>query len=487
LPNQSTFYHPIVFQSSTATFTETNQLPTASTKQAWLVIGIWGVFIALCLLIRGGRLLIPLFPLSSVAVGLFLYFRAPALYVGYTWWLFFVGALIRRIIDQQSGYVTPGRWGTTALLVASISLITLVQYLPKTHRHGGMPFLLSLLGVTYGCLIGLVTGTLNLRFIIGAMGWVIPIVFSFHLFTNWHYYPQYRQAIQRSFVWGALVMGCYGIFQYCVAPEWDRFYLNNILVSSFGSPFPFEIRVFSTQDSPQSFGMFMMASLILLLSSNGVIQLPASGAGYVAFLLSAARSGWLGWAAALLAFLPSLKLKFQLRIVLTMVLIAMLVIPLANMEPFSEPIQQRFESFSEGENDVSLEARKAGYQDLLGVALTEFVGGGIGGRLGRKLPESSIGGADSGILPLLFSLGWFGAVPYLSGIFLMLYRLLTTQGSRQDPFSSASRAIVFGSLAQVGLNNIFAGEMAMVLWGFLGIGMAASQYYSYQKLLRISH
>ena len=475
-----------MLQSPIANVTKASPSSTANNKRAWLAIGVWSTFLALCLIIRGGRFLIPLFPLSSVAVGLFLYFRTPVLYVGYTWWLFFVGSLIRRIIDQQSGYVTPSRWGTTALLVASISLITLVRYLPKISRHGGMPFLLSLLGVTYGCLVGLVTGKLNLQFIIGAMGWVIPIVFSFHLFMNWRYYPQYRQVIQRSFVWGALVMGCYGIFQYCVAPEWDRFYLNNLTATSFGSPFPFEIRVFSTQDSPQSFGAIMIASLILLLSSDGAIKFPASGVGYVAFLLSSARSGWLGWVAALLALLPSLKLKLQLRLILTILLMAMLVVPLANVEPFAEPIQQRFESFSEGEDDVSLDARKAGYQDLLGIALTEFVGGGIGGKIDRKLPKSSIGGGDSGILPLLFSLGWFGALPYLSGIFLMLYRLFTTQESSQDSFASSSRAIVLGSLAQVGLNNIFAGDMAMVLWGFLGIGMAASQYYSYQKLFRIS-
>ncbi len=450
-----------------------------------MIIGIWGLFLALCLLIRGGRFLIPLFPLGSVAVGLFLYFRTPVLYVEYTWWFYFVGSLIRRIIDQQSGYVTPGRWGTTALLVASISLITLIRRLPKAYHQDGVPFILSLLGVTYGCLVGVVTGRLSLQFAIGAMGWVIPPVFGFHLFANWRNYPQYRRTIQRVFVWGALVMGGYGIFQYCAAPEWDRFYLNNLTATSFGNPFPFEIRVFSTQNSPQDFGVVMMASLILLLGGQGIARFPASGAGYVAFLLSAARSAWLGWAAAFLAFLPSLKLKFQIRLVLTIVLIVVMVLPLANMEPFAEPIQQRLESFSEAESDVSFQDRSQGYQALLDIALTEFVGSGIGGRLSRRLPVTTIGGADSGILPLLFTLGWFGTLPYVAGIFLMLFRLWMTKESRQDSFSSASRAIVMGCLAQVWLNNIFAGEMAMVLWGFLGIGMMASQYYAHQRQSRV--
>lgn len=475
-----------MFQSailSTTFDTENLRTKPSYNRQAWLVIIAWGLFLALCLIAKGGRFLIPIFPLGSLAVGLFLYYRTPALYVGYTWWLIFLGSLIRRIIDQQSGYVTPGRWSTTALLVASISLITLVKYLPKNSRHGGMPFLLSLYGVAYGCAVGFVTGTLSLRFIIGAMEWVIPVVFGFHLFVNWHSYPQYRQVIQRTFVWGALIMGAYGIFQYCVAPEWDRFYLNNLEVVSFGSPLPFKIRVFSTQSSPQGFGTVISASLILLLGSNGAVRFPASGTGYLAFLLSSARSTWLAWLAALLAMTPSLKCKLQLRLFLTVLIMASLIVPLANLEPFAEPIQHRLESFSAGADDVSFTARREGYQDLLGIALTEFMGGGIGGRLAREIPATSIGGADSGIFPLLFSLGWLGSLPYLLGIFLMLNRLFSTQEFSQDPFASASRAIVIGSLAQVGFNNIFAAEMAMVLWGFLGISMSASNYYCYQKYI----
>ena len=451
------------------------------------MIGAWSVFLALCLLGRGGKLLIPLFPLGSVAVGLFLYFRTPVIYVGYVWWVYFLGSLVRRMIDQQSGYVTPGRWGTTSLLVTSICLITLVKYLPKASRQGGMPLLLSLLAVVYGCLVGFINGRLDLQFFIGLMSWVMPIVFSFHLFINWQSYPAYRQVIQRTFVLGVLIMGGYGIFQYCVAPEWDRFYLNNLDVTSFGQPFPFEIRVFGTQGSPQDFANTMMAGLILILSSNQQLRFAASGIGYIAFLLTAARSAWLGWVAGLLAFLPSLSLKFQMRLVLTLLLMAVFVVPLANIEPFATPIQQRLESLSEAGSgdDFSLQERQQGYDDLLAIALTEVVGSGIGGK-GRALPVSVIGGSDSGILPLLFTLGWVGTLPYLAGIVLILYQLFQTTESRNDPFSSASRAIVIGALAQVWLNNIFGGDVAMILWGFLGMGMAASKYYADQAMIQPS-
>jgi hypothetical protein len=388
------------------------------------------------------------------------------------------------MIDQQSGFVTPGRWGTTSLLVTSICFITLVRYLPKVHRQGGLPFLLSLSAILYGFLIGCITGKPNLQFFISLLGWIAPAAFSFHLYVNWQNYPYYRPAIQRTFLWGVLVMGAYGIFQYCVAPDWDRFYLENLNANSFGDPFPFEIRVFSSQSSPQDFANVMMAGLLLILLNEGQLRFVASGAGYIAFLLSAARAGWLGWCAGLLAFLPSLNMRFQLRLILTISLLVLLVVPLVNMEPFAETIQQRVESLSNGENDFSVDERKQGYEVLLPFALTELVGSGIGGQGMRSLPTTDIGGSDGSVLPMLFTLGWFGTLPYIAGILLMLYQLYQTKESRSDPLSSASRAIVVGVLAQVGFNFIFAGDAGMVLWGFLGTGMAANRYYLSQRMLR---
>ncbi|MCG8363360.1 MAG: O-antigen ligase domain-containing protein, partial [Pseudanabaenales cyanobacterium] len=66
------------------------------------------LFLALGFLIGAGRFLVLLFPLGSIVVGVFLYRRYPIFYVGFTWWLWFLGPLVRRLIDYQSGHLTYG-------------------------------------------------------------------------------------------------------------------------------------------------------------------------------------------------------------------------------------------------------------------------------------------------------------------------------------------------------------------------------------------
>lgn len=452
------------------------------TKQAWFVICVWSLLIILCLLIGAGSVFAPLFLVGSPAVGLFLYFRAPALYVGYTWWMVFLGSLIRRIIDYQAGYITFGRWGLPALLVACISLLTLFKYLPSAFRQGGGPFVIAFLGLAYAFLIGAVNGRPNARYILGFLEWLGPLVFGFHLFIQWRNYPQIRQVIQKSFVWGVLVMGGYGIYQFCVMPQWDVFYMQQISALSFGSPTPFKVRVFGTLGSPQSFAAVMMAGLMLLLSGQGILRFAASGTGYLSFLLTRARSGWLGWCVAMVLLLPALNLKLQVRLVTTILLMSLFVIPLVNMEPFSEVISERLDAFvnigSVVEDDKSLKGRREAHNELFNLATREVLGKG----LGSGIPGgTALGEKDTAILPLLFSFGWFGTVPYLGGILLMLIQIFQNQFARSDAFTSASRAIAMGMFSQIGLNQIFTDSFAVVLWSFIGISLASCKYHYFQK------
>jgi len=459
---------------------ESSALPQSPdfTKQAWLLIWAWSLFIALCLLGHGGKLLAPLFPVGSLGIGLFLYFRTPALYVGYVWWMLFLGSLVRRIIDQQSGYITPGRWGLTGMLVASISIITFIRYFPKVYRQASnLPFVMSIMSVLYAALVGVIFGKHDLQYLVVIFEWLGPVAFGFHLFCNWQHYPRFRQVIERSFNWGVLVMGLYGVYQFLVAPEWDRFYLNNGSALSFGTPEPLGIRVFSSLGAPQVFGTVMMAGLLLLFGSQEKLRFAASGAGYLSFLLSMARSAWVGWAAGVIAFVPFLKPKFQMRFLVTVLVMAILVVPLVNMEPFSEGIKQRLETLSNPQDDVSFQGRAEGYNDALSLALTEVTGDG----LGSAGPDTALGGSDSGILPLFFSFGWVGVIPYGGGLLLLLLQLLQSRDSGRDVFSSAARAITLGTFAQVWLNNIFPADLGLVLWGFLGIGLAAQKYHAQQR------
>ena len=441
---------------------------------AWKAILSLICFLSLCLIAGLGKMLILLFPISSLVVGIFLYFHAPTLYVGFTLWMWFLGPVIRRLIDYQSGYFTPGPWTFTALLVTSISFFTFIQELPKTHHRSNLPFMLCFGTLFYSVLIGLIQNPID-ETIVNFLAWLCPLSFGFHLFANWKHYPQFSKVIQQSFLWGMFLVGIYGIIQFCTAPQWDRFWLINGDMMSFGAPEPFGIRVMSTMNSPQAFATAMMAGLILLFSNreNTVLFLPANVVGYLTFLLSKARAGWLSWSIGLFIFISFSKLSTQLKALISIAFIVSMLVPLISIDPFADIISSRLESFSNVETDYSLNARLSAYQGLFDLAVTEITGKG----LGFAIDFPGFGDRDGAILPTLFIFGWLGIIPLLSGICLLFFKMFFGKHNKSDSFSNAARAICLGVLAQIGFNFIFLSAIGLIFWSFLGIYLASQRYY----------
>jgi len=267
-------------------------------------------------------------------------------------------------------------------------------------------------------------------------------------------------------------MGVYGVVQYLIAPEWDRFWLISIELTSMGTPEPRGIRVWSTLNSPEPFAGIMAGGLLLLFNSQSVVSLPAAIAGYLSFLLCGVRSGWLGWGAGLLSLVTSLKPKFQMRLVIAVLIMSLCVVPLVTIEPFSGSIVSRLETFSNVQDDVSANERRELYRVTLNSALTNVVGGGISG---AKI--------DSALLLMLMELGWIGMLAYSSGILLLVFKLSAQLTPGFDPFMSTARAIVFTSLVRFPLNVPMLGVSGLLFWTFLAIGLAGGKYHQYQQAM----
>src|SRR4028119_173132 len=80
---------------------------TLKPQAAWMAILGLLLITALCLAAGLGKVLNIIFPAGSFAVGLFLYLRYPILYVGFTWWVFFLTPFVRRLIDVRIGFAEP--------------------------------------------------------------------------------------------------------------------------------------------------------------------------------------------------------------------------------------------------------------------------------------------------------------------------------------------------------------------------------------------
>ena len=453
----------------------TTHLPLLQPAIAWIPILGFAIISLLCLAANLGTVLNLFFPAGALLIAVFLHWRYPLMYVSFAWWIWFLSAWVRRLADYYgAGWTNPSPILLAPLLVTLVSGLSFSKCLQKPSL--GLPFLLCAVSVCYGTLVGFIFNSPQAA-ILDLLGWIGPIFFGFYLFSQWRDYPRYRKTTQRTFFWGLVAMGGYGIVQYLIAPPWDQHWMTNAFIyeglQTVGNPEPLGIRVFSTINAPQPFGSLMMAGLLLVLTMSGSRQFFGGGLGAIAVMLSLARSAWLSLIAGLMVFVPSLKQSLQIRLIGSLLVLLLALVPVIQVEPFASTILPRIQGLTNASDDISARERAEGYQRLLGQALTSVTGRGMG----FVLEDGSIGSRDSGVLSLWFNLGWLGVLPYLMGLSLLFFSLFSAATSQFDLFASAARAIAAGTFAQVGFNVVTTGQFAMVLWAFLGIGMAARQHY----------
>jgi hypothetical protein len=465
---------PILFNS----FLRQNFYPQERTAQAWIVILGFLFLITASYFISAGLLRL-IFPVTALLVAVFLYLRHSLLYIGFTWWIWFLSPLLTRLVDYRVGWDPTRQMLIAPYLVVFVTIATFLKYLPSAIRKGGLPFILGFIGVFYAFLIGLVYNQ-PIPVIRGFLDWMSPILFAFHLFINWRDYPSYKQNIQRVFLWCVLLIGTYGIYQFVVAPEWDRFWLiESKLFTSSGNPVPFGMRVWSTLHSVGPFGAVMQAGLLLLFTSSGPLIFPASAVGYLSFLLSQARTNWGGWLLGIIMIMGSVKAKIQIRLITIILVMSMCVIPLLTIEPIAKVVNSRLETFANLQQDGSLKDRSGSYERNLGLALTNSFGNGLGNiwKVNEKTGQIEVVVIDSGILDMFFTLGWLGAIPYIGGLILMIITVSQYTEARVDSFVSAARAIAISSCSQLIIGSGMLSVSGMILWGFFAMTMAAHKYY----------
>lgn len=434
-------------------------------SHAWIVIIVSILLTLLLILLGAGSILNLAFPVGSCVVGIFLYFHCPIFYVGFTWWIWFLTPLVRRLSDYQSGFHVLSPILLAPLLVTLVSAKTLQRRISKSVISDILPFLLSIAGIIYAFLVGLIyrqPQTVTIAF----LEYLCPILFGIHLYVNWRDYPRYRQNLQQVFIWGVVIMGVYGVIQYLVAPPWDGFWMERADMVSIGKPVPLGIRVWSTLNSPRPFGIIMQIGLLFLLTTSKSIRIPATISGYLSLLLSLSRAAWGSHIVSLMVLSFSLKSKFQIRLLITIVCILLGLLPLLTIEPFASRIGERLSTLSSLDSDGSAEARRNTYDTVLNQALTSIFGQGLGGK-----------SYDSGILSTLFDMGWFGIAFYVSGVLLLVLIILKSPWCAIDHTLAAGRAVIIGFIALLPLGEFFSGIQGFTFWAFLGISMASIKYH----------
>jgi hypothetical protein len=434
---------------------------------------LWTITLLL-VLAHQGSLLTLAFPAMAIVVGLWLYFKSPARYIGFTWWLWFLGPEVRRLADFGKGGFTPTSLVQIApLAVTMISAITVLRHYRVLAERRGLPILLMFFGVTYAYLIGVMAnGPLAATYDLA--NWLYPVLIGFHIMVNARDYPKYRQVILDTFIWGMLIMGAYGLVQFFLMPTWDAMWMIGSQMASQGDPVRLGVRVFSTMNSSGPFALAMMAALTFTMASTQRVRWLAGGVGFISFGLTMVRSTWGGWVIAMVLQLLKASNKVRVRIVIGAVVLVGLSVPLLTFGPIADKMGARLQSLTNLSDDNSYAARNEFYATFAKTAFTDVSGEGFGATgASTKLSSSSgdlgkYGSFDSGVMNVPFVLGWPGSLMYLAGLILLLARAFRASFSlRDDKYAQAALSVAIANLAMLVFTNTFLGVSGMLL--FMGL------------------
>lgn len=404
---------------------------------------------------------------GTTVIGAWLYLTNPGLYLGFAWWVWFISPLVRRVVDYQIGVFTPPHGAFILLapyIVTGLTIFDLPRYGRLLLRKENLPFLLCLLGVAYGYLVGIAKAS-PMGATVDLLNWLCPVLLGFRMVALWHQYPRHKRVTTSTFTWAVLLLGLYGVVQFFVVPPWDAMWMSASGMNSIGKPFPFEVRVFGTMDAPGPFAMFLMAGLVIMFGARGLVSKLAILPGFLAFLLTIVRGAWGGWVLAISYSAMRARSSSRKQLIGSIALALAITIPLAMTGEIGERTGARMESFSRLGEDGSLNARTQMYQEMGAKALFNPIGEGLGGQT-----------HDSGIINVLWLLGWPGGLLYLTGLFLVVKDLLL--GEVTDRFASLAGGVALSYAALMLMATQTGGMKGCIFWSFVALVIASRRYYA---------
>jgi hypothetical protein len=436
-----------------------------------LVCILFALIVIVFLIANMGKALNYIFLIVMPLIGVIFYTRNPTFYIGFTWWVWFISPLVRRLADYRGGgFSEQSLILLTPYLVTLVSGMTLIKAANSRCLKDLSPFFLCIFAIGYAYLIGMLNSSFFKSTTI-LLNWISPIVFASHLLLQWKNYKIYSKVIQKAFFWCLIIAGAYGIYQYLVAPEWDCAWVISVEGGGggFGEPLPQKLRVWSIMQGPVVFADVMAACLLITLGSSNIMQTLPSIVGYLSLLLTSVRSAWLVWVVGFLTLILKLSSRTRRNLLISAIIILVLMLPLTGMDQFNDLISKRFDTFASLDTDGSAQGRLSIYNTALSFIVTNIVGTGFGGDFNQMA-------ADSGLLNIFVNLGWIGSTAYCSGMFLIVQRLLNLSISINDVFALSSRAVAIGVFSQLPFDSSMIGLPGLLFWSFSALCFASFRY-----------
>ena len=450
--------------------------PTGHKMQVYAAVLVIIGIPVLCILGNQAGSLRIVFPALSVAVGGFLLWRSKPLYVGLVCWLWFITPFLGRMADFQAGWTPASSVELAPYLAAGIAGIPLLADLRCLSNRRTLPYACALIAIFYGLILGLTYLPL-FNVLRALLNWLVPVIFGLFIYENRQLYPEFRQVLEKSFLYGLLILGAYGVYQFFVLPDWDRMWMRNVQMNSFGEIDPMKTRAFSTMNAPAIFAAVMACGLLLLLNLKGMLRLLSAACGFSGLILTLSRASWLTLAAGCMYLMFRLDMRARLRLAIAGFSCAVILVGIAQLPGVNQIVWDRVHTFTQPGQDVSFSSRVEGHEQALQQLAQEPWGEGIGSTdtlHNTEGDDAFIGPHDSTVLEFLYSLGWIGTFIYILGLAMLGMQLFRAR--LNDPFVVAAQAVLIGFLAQCLLNSVMLGVLGFFVWTFASMSLAAQDW-----------
>ena len=430
------------------------------------------------------------FPAGALLLALWLLAtRRTAQYVEFVLWLWLLAPGLRRIVDLGLG------WNPVSPIMLAAPVATLVCLLPalsgrrRLHPTMGASLVIALAAVGYGVLVGvLVVGVGSA--LAAALAWLPPLALGLYVATsNSVEDADLLAVVRRTALLGCLLLGSYGLLQFVSPPPWDVFWLENAPITSAGYPVPYEVRVFSTLNSPAPFACVLGVLLVLLTGCRGRSRPLAMLAAFVAFGLSVVRTAWLGYVVALFTLLAPGRTRLLRSAVVGIGLPALLLVLYGGL--VTEVIASRLtDTTKSGTQDESFTDRVEFYRTVLPQVLVDPVGEGVGStgvatKVGNAGELGERGNFDGGALEILYVFGLPVGLAFLVSIVLAV-RAAWTVASRRGDLEKAMAAALVGLLVQLPLFNPITTPSGIFFWLLVGVLARSSATTATHEAVRVA-
>ncbi len=408
-----------------------------------------------------------------VFIGFVLVLRDSIGYMPYVLAVWAVAPELRRVVDwSMNEYTSLSLIALAPFLVSLLCMLSILKNVDRISPFISKMMLLFAVILAYGMILGITKYTLSAVFEL--LYYVVPFLMFPYLALRSPSEKE-KDGLVVSYIVIAFFVSLYGIIQFIFAPPWDVFWMNNAEMMSIGSPVPYELRVFSTLNSPGPAAAFLFGALIPMLLDKRW----RSGLGWIAMLIIATclvltlvRSVWIGLIVTVLLYLIWSTQGQKLGKIIVLVFFSLCVYFLLPFIPGSEMVEQRFNSLTSLEEDHSYTERMQIAEHLIPMITGQPLGKGLGSQgKGTKLNnEGNVGeGAilDNGVGSIFVTYGVIIGSCFF--IFLLLIWLRLWKMRSFGLYPCLGIAMFSGSIAMMISDNSFVGVSAMVTWFYVGL------------------